>query len=470
MKSAPEDYNRTVTVPSANDPELSRDLDQELAALRKRSVWRRLADYLFGYDFFISYRWVDGKTYAVRLASALQQRGYDCFLDSQSYTAGDDWKTTGAAAIRRTSQLIVVGSPKAIDSDPVLREVRIFTRSRRKVIPIDFGGSLDPTRIQGHAIEEFITTAVLQIKEDAACLDQGPSGAALDALQKAFQSRRQSVKRIRALQAVSAVLFVLLLGALGTAWYALRQQAIAESRLLAPQAQQEMLAEPTSSLALAIHAMRRFKTEQAVAALDAALSVPQAFMILHHNGPVWSAAFSPGGKRVVTSSADGTARVWDAENGRALANLTGHQNSVLTAAFSPDGKRVVTASSDKTARVWDAQSGRELATLIGHQDSVLTAAFSPDGKRVVTASHDKTARVWDADSGRLLLINPHRAPGLGLYRGILVGRQEAGDGGCGQHRAGVGCRKRARTGNPYRASELGPCRSVLARPQAGGDR
>ena len=142
MKSAPADYNRTVTVPSANDPEVSRDLDQELAALRKRSVWRRLADYLFGYDFFISYRWADGKTYAVRLASALQQRGYDCFLDSQSYTAGDDWKTAGAAAIRKTSQLVVVGSPKAIDSDPVLREAQIFAKSGRKVIPIDFGGSL----------------------------------------------------------------------------------------------------------------------------------------------------------------------------------------------------------------------------------------------------------------------------------------------------------------------------------------
>ena len=72
----------------------------------------------------------------------------------------------------------------------------------------------------------------------------------------------------------------------------------------------------------------------------------------------------------------------------------------MSAAFSPDGKRVVTASDDNTARVWDAETGREIATLEGHDGSVLTAAFSPDGKRVVTASYDNTARVWDAETGR----------------------------------------------------------------------
>ena len=39
-----------------------------------------------------------------------------------------------------------------------------------------------------------------------------------------------------------------------------------------------------------------------------------------------------------------------------------------SAAFSPDGKRVVTASDDKTARLWDAESGKEIAVLNGHTD------------------------------------------------------------------------------------------------------
>ena len=58
-----------------------------------------------------------------------------------------------------------------------------------------------------------------------------------------------------------------------------------------------------------------------------------------------------------------------------------------SAAFSPDGKRIVTASADKTARVWDAATGQPIGEpLKGHEDGCMSAAFSPDGKRIVTAS------------------------------------------------------------------------------------
>ncbi|NJO17020.1 MAG: TIR domain-containing protein, partial [Thioploca sp.] len=65
--------------------------------------------------------------------------------------------------------------------------------------------------------------------------------------------------------------------------------------------------------------------------------------------------------------------------------LVGHESSVRTAAFSPDGQRVVTASADKTARVWDVHTGELRHSLVGHEDWVNSAAFSPDGQRVVTA-------------------------------------------------------------------------------------
>ncbi|MBN1205981.1 MAG: hypothetical protein JXB05_13775, partial [Myxococcaceae bacterium] len=77
--------------------------------------------------------------------------------------------------------------------------------------------------------------------------------------------------------------------------------------------------------------------------------------------------------------------------------LRGHEAGVLPASFSPDGQRIVTASADKTARMWNAEGAGEPVVLRGHEAVVLSASFSPDGQRIVTASWDRTARVWKAE-------------------------------------------------------------------------
>ena len=109
-----------------------------------------------------------------------------------------------------------------------------------------------------------------------------------------------------------------------------------------------------------------------------------------------SAALSPDGRTVVTTSNDPTAQLWDTQTGAALATLEGHTDRVLSAVFSSDGSHVLTASADHTARLWDAKTGDSLAILEGHTDEVLSAEFSPDGSRILTGSADQTARLWDA--------------------------------------------------------------------------
>ena len=82
-----------------------------------------------------------------------------------------------------------------------------------------------------------------------------------------------------------------------------------------------------------------------------------------HGGKVVAAAFGPGGRKIVTASEDGTGRVWLAESFCTLEPghcsgesdsmvLVGHRGPILTASFDAAGRKIVTSSRDGTARVW----------------------------------------------------------------------------------------------------------------------
>lgn len=64
-------------------------------------------------------------------------------------------------------------------------------------------------------------------------------------------------------------------------------------------------------------------------------------------------AFSPDGALILACNGFVTILVWDARDGRKLFTLTGHTDAVDTAAFSPDGRRILTGSRDGTARLCD---------------------------------------------------------------------------------------------------------------------
>jgi len=81
-----------------------------------------------------------------------------------------------------------------------------------------------------------------------------------------------------------------------------------------------------------------------------------------------------------------------------IVTLQGHTQLVWSVAFSPDGKQIVSGSGDATVKVWDAETGQESLTLKGHTSDVNSVSFSPDGKRIVSGSFDRTVKVWDLPS------------------------------------------------------------------------
>jgi WD40 repeat protein len=87
------------------------------------------------------------------------------------------------------------------------------------------------------------------------------------------------------------------------------------------------------------------------------------------------------------------------------------QNSgeIVVLAFSPDGKKFLTTSCDGTARFVDVESGMQLGPALHHTDAVLCAAFHPDGRSVVTGTKDGMVQRWSVPS-------PPRAGGNGEIR------------------------------------------------------
>ena len=120
-----------------------------------------------------------------------------------------------------------------------------------------------------------------------------------------------------------------------------------------------------------------------------------------HTSLVRSVAFSPDGMKVVTASNDGTVRIWDAQLGKELKQVSG----VFCAAFSSDGKKIATAGHNLDAHIWDVESGKNLQTLEGERKTPTSSvAFSLDGTKVAMADleDEGAVQIWDTESGKKL--------------------------------------------------------------------
>jgi WD40 repeat protein/serine/threonine protein kinase len=70
-----------------------------------------------------------------------------------------------------------------------------------------------------------------------------------------------------------------------------------------------------------------------------------------HSETVWGARFTADG-RVVTGSEDNTLRVWPRDEGGPVIVLSGHRDAVTTLALNRAGTRLLSGSADATAKIW----------------------------------------------------------------------------------------------------------------------
>lgn len=175
---------------------------------------------------------------------------------------------------------------------------------------------------------------------------------------------------------------------------------------------------------------------------------PKLVLPVGHTKMVLTAEFSPDGTKLLTISADGTVKLWEAGSGKLLFDFKegGDASRAANVAcrFTSDGKKIVITFGGNDTKIVDANTGEELwSWLYGHLDvqgrdimshispdgrkiilsdailysmettkptdtlqgargSTYNASYSPDGKKIAAIAEDSTLQIWDAYTAALL--------------------------------------------------------------------
>ncbi|KAI9140679.1 WD40-repeat-containing domain protein [Paraphysoderma sedebokerense] len=101
---------------------------------------------------------------------------------------------------------------------------------------------------------------------------------------------------------------------------------------------------------------------------------------------------------LVSACKDGKPMLRNGKTGDWIGTFEGHKGAVWSATINEDTSKVLTGSADFTAKLFDAYNGNELQSY-QHNHIVRSVAFSPfNHNNIVTGGHEKIIRLWDINS------------------------------------------------------------------------
>lgn len=421
---------------------------------------------LFGQDIFISYSRADAITYAAALANKLSQRGFACFLDQWGSEPGAQIPGRVMRTLRRSSMLVVVGSPRGAASEAVEHEVDSFVHTGRAIVPISIDGALETGRWYSHIKGASIST------ESAEQLQKGePSEHVLRRIESSFLFTKRNA-RVRNGFIAAGIGLLLLLGI--AAWrqhaanvatqsaraaqmqakaalaqakdaqqmamarardaqeasdraeknakIAKQQQAIAQTQSMRAYSQQQLAderAKRARSLELAAAARAAYETEPDLGALLAMESFSTADTFearrallgaLAHR-PLLESVLDHRPARHVWFSSDGKSIAADQEDALAIWPASGSVRRPRTITSKDVRWKDVSANflvaagarwSDQTVHVQSLDAGAKPLVFKYPHGEVESLVVSPDGAMLATGSQDGVVALWDAKSGNAM--------------------------------------------------------------------
>eukprot|EP01122_Echinamoeba_exundans_P001370 TRINITY_DN11440_c1_g1_i1.p1 TRINITY_DN11440_c1_g1~~TRINITY_DN11440_c1_g1_i1.p1 ORF type:complete len:334 (+),score=93.95 TRINITY_DN11440_c1_g1_i1:51-1004(+) len=99
---------------------------------------------------------------------------------------------------------------------------------------------------------------------------------------------------------------------------------------------------------------------------------------------------------IVSGGCDKLVKVWNLTNCKLKYNLVGHTGYINTVTVSPDGSLCASGGKDGTAMLWDLNEGKHLYSLEAG-DVINTLCFSPN-RYWLCAGTDSGITIWDLES------------------------------------------------------------------------
>jgi guanine nucleotide-binding protein subunit beta-2-like 1 protein len=112
--------------------------------------------------------------------------------------------------------------------------------------------------------------------------------------------------------------------------------------------------------------------------------------------------FSPNTQNpiIVSGGWDKLVKVWSLTNCKLRTNLVGHTGYINTVTVSPDGSLCASGGKDGTARLWDLNEGKHLYSLDAG-DIIHSLVFSPT-RYWLCAATQESIKIWDLESKGLV--------------------------------------------------------------------
>ncbi|KAG0228550.1 hypothetical protein BGW42_002094 [Actinomortierella wolfii] len=122
-----------------------------------------------------------------------------------------------------------------------------------------------------------------------------------------------------------------------------------------------------------------------------------------HRGTIYGLAWSPDGKRILTSSGDQTSKIWDVETSSVVNTF-----DLASANNNTDGQQVgnvwkgdhlISLSLSGDLNYLDPTTSKTSRIVQGHQKGITALAVADEGKTLWTGSYDGRVFSWEADAG-----------------------------------------------------------------------